>query len=157
MGAFLFGFVQDKLGSVRTLQITLVMWTGVVIAAAMVKDVTSFIILGNVAGLVIGSTQAASRALVAQLAPESQHAEYFGLWALFGKLAGGFGPLIFGQIIWYAGRAAATADGTIPPGAGYRPALYFTTLFFIGGLIWLSIGANDLIRETSGKKAPAVT
>ncbi|PTY00914.1 MFS transporter [Verrucomicrobia bacterium LW23] len=134
IGAFLFGFVQDKVGSIRTLQITLVIWTLVVIAASMVCTGTQFMILGNLAGLVIGATQAASRALVAQLAPESQHAEYFGLWALFGKLAGGCGPLLFGLLI------GGPED--------YPFALCVTTVFFLAGLVWLSIGAEDLAAQT---------
>jgi UMF1 family MFS transporter len=98
VGAFLFGILQDRWGSIPTLRLTLAMWIGTVIAASLVHRVSSFYIVGNVAGLAIGSVQSASRAVVALLAPPDRHAEYFGFWGLFGKLAAGIGPLVYGLI-----------------------------------------------------------
>lgn len=97
-GAFLFGILQDRWGSIPTLRLTLVIWIVVVAGAALTHTVTMFYVVGNLAGLAIGSVQSASRAVVALLAPEDRHAEYFGFWGLFGKLAAGFGPLVYGLI-----------------------------------------------------------
>jgi len=127
LGAFFFGFVQDKWGSILTLRLTLLLWVVVILGAISFKTVASFYIVGNIAGLAIGSAQSASRAVVGLLAPPERHAEYFGFWGLFWKLAAGFGPLTYGLI------SSATHSATL--------ALLSTLVFFLSGL-WLLGGVR---------------
>jgi UMF1 family MFS transporter len=117
-GAVLFGYIQDRIGAKRTYQITLWLWIVCVLAiwqveriAAGVNDVLGttlrtehlFLVLGCVAGMGIGSTQSASRAMVGILAPESKSGEFFGFWGLSGKLASIFGLAAFGLLQYRIG------------------------------------------------------
>jgi UMF1 family MFS transporter len=124
IGAFGFGYVQDAIGHVRALAITLVGWIVMVGLAGFSQDATSFWIAANLAGLCMGSAQAAGRAIVGYLAPPSRLAEFFGLWGLAVKAASIFGPLTYGLVTWlFAGN--------------HRLAIFATGLYFVVGLVLL--------------------
>ena len=82
-GSFAVGFLQDKIGSRKTLAIALSIWIAVSIGAFFTHGKLAFFLLGNGAGLAIGSTQSASRAVVSMLAPPGQAAKFFGFWGVF--------------------------------------------------------------------------
>jgi UMF1 family MFS transporter len=124
LGAFGFGYVQDAIGHVRALAITLVGWIVMVCLAGFSQDVASFWIAANLAGLCMGSSQAAGRAIVGYLAPPARLAEFFGLWGLAVKAASIFGPLTYGVVTWlFAGN--------------HRLAIFATGLYFVVGLALL--------------------
>jgi UMF1 family MFS transporter len=124
IGAFGFGYVQDAIGHVRALAITLVGWIVMVCLAGLSQDATSFWIAANLAGLCMGSSQAAGRAIVGYLAPPARLAEFFGLWGLAVKAASIFGPLTYGVVTWlFAGN--------------HRLAIFATGLYFVVGLALL--------------------
>jgi UMF1 family MFS transporter len=135
LGAFLFGWVQDRIGAVRTVQITLVLWV-LVCAGAYACGEGSEVVAGGLtgkqlfwgvglfAGFGIGSLQSASRALVGLFAPPEKTAELYGFWGLSGKAAYMIGPLIFGAI--------ASAAGS------QRVAMLSTAAFFVLGLIGMA-------------------
>jgi len=123
-GAFGFGYVQDAIGHVRALAITLAGWIVMVCLAGFSRDLTSFWIAANLAGLCMGSSQAAGRAIVGYLAPPARLAEFFGLWGLAVKAASIFGPLTYGAVTWlFAGN--------------HRLAIFATGLYFVVGLALL--------------------
>src|SRR3981189_1461046 len=115
LGAFAFGYLQDAIGHVRAIALTLVGWIAMVVIAAASHSVFSFWVAANLAGLCMGSSQAAARALVGYLAPPSRVGEFFGLWGLSVKAASIFGPLTYGAVTWIFGgnhRLALLATGT---------------------------------------------
>lgn len=120
-GAFAFGWIQDRIGATRTIQIALVLWIVVCTGAYFVQTKGGFWGIALFAGLGIGSLQSASRALVGLFAPVEKSAEFFGFWGLAGKGAYMVGPLIFGEI--------ASRTGS------QRTAMLSTALFFIAGFI----------------------
>jgi UMF1 family MFS transporter len=94
LGAFLFAWVDDWIGSRRTVLIAL---SGLIIAAttAMLVDKPMwFWIAGAALGLFVGPPQAASRSLMARLAPAGRETEFFGLFALSGRATAFLGPLV---------------------------------------------------------------
>jgi UMF1 family MFS transporter len=124
LGAFGFGYVQDAIGHVRAVAITLVGWIVMVCIAGFSHDVPSFWIAANLAGLCMGSSQAAGRAIVGYLAPPSRLAEFFGLWGLAVKAASIFGPLTYGVVTWvFAGN--------------HRLGIFATGIYFVIGLVVL--------------------
>jgi len=123
-GAFGFGYVQDAIGHVRALAITLVGWIVMVCLAGLSQDVSSFWIAANLAGLCMGSSQAAGRAIVGYVAPPARLAEFFGLWGLAVKAASIFGPLTYGAVTWLFG-------------GNHRLAIFATGLYFVVGLALL--------------------
>jgi UMF1 family MFS transporter len=100
LGAFAFGYLQDRIGHVRAVALTLAGWIVMILIAGFSRDATSFWIAANLAGLCMGSSQAAGRAIVGVLAPGARLAEFFGLWGLAVKSASIFGPLTYGAVTW---------------------------------------------------------
>jgi MFS transporter, UMF1 family len=100
VGAFGFGYLQDAIGHVRAVGVTLVGWIVMVLLAYLSQTAFSFWIAANLAGLCMGSAQAAGRAIVGYLAPPARLAEFFGLWGLAVKAASIFGPLTYGLVTW---------------------------------------------------------
>ncbi|MEO0452652.1 MAG: MFS transporter [Verrucomicrobiota bacterium] len=96
LGAFCFGFSQDRIGAKTSLLISLGLWLVVCLSAALVQTKLQFLFVAALAGLVIGSTQAISRAVVGILMPEGTSGQTFGLWNSFAKGAAIIGPLTFG-------------------------------------------------------------
>jgi MFS transporter, UMF1 family len=111
-GALGFGWIQDRLGAVRTYRITLWMWI-VAVALIFLTPTLShglrrlgldwqpqhvFLVVGCAAGMSLGSCQSATRTLVGLFSPLSRSAEFFGFWGLTLKLAGASGLLIIGLL-----------------------------------------------------------
>jgi UMF1 family MFS transporter len=124
VGAFGFGYLQDAVGHVRAVAITLVGWIVMVFIAGTAEGPGAFWIAANLAGLCMGSSQAAGRAVVGYLAPPARLAEFFGLWGLAVKAASIFGPLTYGAVT------------LIFPG-NHRLGIFVTGLYFVIGLLLL--------------------
>ena len=124
LGAFAFGHIQDKLGHLVTIAITLAGWIVMVIIAWLAEDRTTFWIAANLAGLCLGASQSAGRALIGLFSPVSRRAEFFGLWGLAVKLSSILGPLTYGSVSWIT-------DGD------HRLAMLITGSYFIIGLLIL--------------------
>ncbi|KPK11573.1 MAG: MFS transporter [Acidithiobacillales bacterium SG8_45] len=124
IGAFFFGRLQDRFGSVNTLTVILLLWIAALVTAYASTDRTTFWVVANMIGLALGSSQSASRALIGQFSPPGRSAEFFGLWGLAVKLAAILGPLSYGLITWLT-------DGN------HRVAILSTNAFFIVGLFLL--------------------
>ena len=122
LGALAFGWWQDRAGSVNMLTAALLLWCLVAVGAYFCQTKEMFFLVGNVAGLAIGSCQAGSRAVVSLLSPRERAAEFFGFWGVFGKLAAVVGPLFMGVL-------ADLFD--------LRVAVLSTLVFFVGGLLVL--------------------
>ena len=121
IGAFAFGHVQDRIGYVRAIAFTLVGWIVMVLLAWAAPDERMFWLAANLAGLCMGASQSAGRAMVGLLAPPAQQAEFFGLWGLSVKLASIIGPLTYGVTSWLTQ-------------GNHRQALLITGSYFVAGL-----------------------
>ncbi len=121
LGAFAFGHFQDRIGHVRAIALTLVGWMVMVVLAATADGAAAFWLAANIAGLCLGASQSAGRALVGYLAPPERHAEFFGLWGLAVKLSAILGPLTYGLVTWLSGN-------------DHRLAMLITGSYFVVGL-----------------------
>lgn len=95
-GALAFGWIDDWVGPKRAILaalIGLMLFGGLALVA---PDKTWFWVAGMAMGTFMGPAQAASRTLMARLAPADQRAEMFGLYALSGKATNFAGPLTLG-------------------------------------------------------------
>jgi MFS transporter, UMF1 family len=135
LGAFVFGHVQDRIGHVRAIALTLLGWVAMVLLAWAAPDERMFWVAANLAGLCMGASQSAGRAMVGLLAPPAQQAEFFGLWGLAVKLASIMGPLTYGAASW------------ITQG-DHRQSLLITGSYFAAGL-WALRG----VRAARGHRA----
>ena len=84
----------------------------------------AYLILGCLIGAAGAPLQAASRSLLIRLAPKDRIAQYFGLFALTGKVTSFIGPLLIGLV------TAATAS--------QKAGMAVLVLFFVTGLALLS-------------------
>jgi UMF1 family MFS transporter len=121
VGAFVFGQVQDRLGHVRTIVLTLIGWMLTVLLAYMAQGPALFWVAANLVGLCLGSSQSAGRALVGYLSPPGRSAEFFGLWGLAVKLSSILGPITYGLVTWVSG-------------GDHRLAILITGVYFIIGI-----------------------
>ncbi|MFT4190656.1 MAG: MFS transporter [Comamonas sp.] len=144
-GAFLCGYGQDRLGHRRMLALTLLGWIVTCLLAAWATTKGQFWWAAAIAGLCMGSSQSAGRAMVGLLAPEPRLAEFFGLWTLATRLASIIGPLSYGLITW-------AANGN------QRVAILATAVLFVAGLalLWpIDLARGQRSREPGrGALAP---
>lgn len=131
IGAFLFGFVDDRIGGKKTLIITLVALTIAGIIGVGTTTVAGFWVAATLIGVMMGPNQSASRSLLSRLVPEHKHAEAFGLFAFSGKLSSMLGPLVYGSVV------AATGN--------HKLAMSSIVVFFVVGLAVLLT-----VREQEG-------
>jgi UMF1 family MFS transporter len=103
LGALAWAWPTDRFGAKRVVMITLVQWALVAVAAFFVQTQAQFFAVAVLAGTGLGAVQAASRALLASLAPPGSEARMFGFYALCGKSAAIMGPLVFGGVSYAAG------------------------------------------------------
>jgi MFS transporter, UMF1 family len=120
-GAFVFGFLQDRLGAARSIQIALILWIVVCVSTYFCTTKALFWGIALTAGIGIGSLQGVSRGLVGLFSPPPKSGEFFGFWGLAGKSAYMLGPVIFGAI-----SSAAESQ---------RIAMLSTALFFLAGFV----------------------
>jgi MFS transporter, UMF1 family len=124
VGAFGFGYVQDRIGHKMALALTLLGWILMVLIAGLTHSVAMFWLAAAIAGFCMGSSQSCGRALVGYLTPATHLAEFFGLWALATRLSAVVGPVVYGLVTW----------GT---SGNHRLAIMVTGLFFVLGLLLL--------------------
>ena len=135
VGAFAFGYWQDRTGHKRALAVTLVGWIVMCALAALATTAALFWVAAVVAGLCMGSSQSAGRAMAGLLAPPDKLAEFFGLWTFAVRLAAIIGPVTYGLVTW------ATAGN-------HRLAIVSTAAFFVLGLLLLrSVNVERGARE----------
>jgi MFS transporter, UMF1 family len=94
---------------------------GALFAAASER---AYLLLGCLIGAAGGPLQAASRTLLIRLAPKDRIAQYFGLFALTGKITSFIGPLLIGII------TAVTES--------QKAGMAVLVLFFVAGLVLLA-------------------
>jgi UMF1 family MFS transporter len=125
VGAFAFGYWQDRIGHRVALAVTLVGWIVMTVLAVAATSAALFWVAAVVAGLCMGSSQSAGRAMAGAFAPENRLAEFFGLWTFAVRLAAILGPMTYGLV-------------TLLTAGNHRIAILSTGLFFVVGLLVLS-------------------
>ena len=57
-----------------------------------------FLLLGCMAGALLGGSQGLARSIFGQMVPETRSAEFFGFFGFFGRVAAIIGPLLYGTL-----------------------------------------------------------
>ena len=138
LGAFAFGYFQDRIGHKQALGATLIGWVVMTVLAYAATTAALFWVAAVIAGLCMGSSQSAGRAMVGVFAPRQRLAEYYGLWTFATSLASIVGPLTYGAVTWLTA-------------GNHRLAIVSTGVFFVVG--WLAMRPIDVRR---GAAAAAV-
>ncbi|HNQ63338.1 MAG TPA: MFS transporter [Syntrophorhabdaceae bacterium] len=124
----------DYWGPKKVVCLSLLIWIAITIAAYFVNNKLYFMLIASVAGLSLGTIQAATRAFYTQFISKGMESEYFGVYNLVGKSSAILGPIVFG--------AMSSTFGS------QRPAVLSVSLFFVIGYF--------ILRTVDGGK-PNVT
>ncbi|HWP83239.1 MAG TPA: MFS transporter [Bacteroidota bacterium] len=131
VGSVIFGVLADKFGQKRTLTVTLLLWTGIVLLAYFVTSKELFYAVGLLAGVALGSSQSTSRSLMSLITPAEKKTEFFGFFSFFGKASAILGPAVFGFISSFVDQ---------------RTAILSVGLFLMAGLVLLQRVEEPRVR-----------
>jgi len=133
LGAFLFGFVDDRLGGRRTIAISVVGLSVGAIIGVLAPNRTWFWVASVFIGIFAGPNQAASRSLMARFTPAHRQAEFFGFFAFSGKITAFIGPFMVGTVneIFQSQRAGMAS---------------VVLLFLLGGVLLAGVNEAEGIR-----------
>jgi UMF1 family MFS transporter len=143
-GALLLGALAARIGAVRTVLLSLVLWLVVVVAAYWLpaRAPIPFMILGAGIGLVLGGSQALTRSLFSQLIPTGQEGEYYGFYEISDRGTSWLGPLFFGLIYQLT--------------ASYRLGIVSLVIFFVVGGVLLAFVPMRRAIEAAGNTPPTL-
>ncbi|MCB8946212.1 MAG: MFS transporter [Ardenticatenaceae bacterium] len=123
-GAFLFGYVAQRVGAKRAIMMSLGIWSVIVIYAyVLLTNEVQLFVLGFVLAIVLGGSQALSRSLFSQMIPADHEAEYFGFYEVSERGTSWLGPLAFAAAVQITGSQ--------------RSAIVSLIIFFVVGLVLL--------------------
>lgn len=126
LGAFVFGFVDDKIGGRNTILVTIAALGATTALAAWAPDRTWFWVAGILLGIFVGPNQSASRSLMGRFVPQRHQNEFFGFFAFSGKATAFAGPMLLGVL----------TDAFNSQRVGIASILAF---FLVGGLILMTV------------------
>jgi UMF1 family MFS transporter len=132
LGAWAFGFLDDRAGARATILLSLLALSAATLAAVLAPSKTAFWVAGLVLGIFAGPTQSASRSLMGRFVPPRHHTEFFGFYAFSGKATAFAGPLLLGIFTQLHGQRT-----------GMATVLGF---FLAGGVLLLSVNEREGIE-----------
>ncbi len=98
-GAFIMSRLSGRIGNIKTLGISLVIWLGVCAAAFVIATPVQFYGLACAVGIVMGGVQALARSTYSKYLPETEdHASYFSFYDATEKIGIVTGTLFFGTM-----------------------------------------------------------
>lgn len=122
--SFLFGYIASKIGTKKSIYISLTIYIIIVTWGFFLDTARDFWILAFLVGTVQGGSQALSRSLYGSMVPKNKSAEFFGFLGISSKFAAIFGPFIFGLVAQLTGSS--------------RYGIVSLIIFFVVGLLLLS-------------------
>ncbi|MEU7619014.1 MFS transporter [Micromonospora rifamycinica] len=143
-GALGLGALARRIGAWKTVLLSLVLWTGVILGAFRLpaEAPVPFMILGGAIGLVLGGSQALSRSLFSQLIPAGREGEYYGFYEISDKGTSWLGPLAFGLVFQLT--------------SSYRVGLVSLLIFFVVGFALLAAVPMRRAILAAGNTPPRV-
>lgn len=125
-GAWLFARISGRIGNIRALILSIIIWIIVIIAVFFVNDAVGFIVVACFVGVVMGGTQALARSTYSKMLPETNdHTSFFSFYDVMEKLATVGGTFSFGIIEAITGSM--------------RYSVLAITFFFAVGLVFMFI------------------
>ena len=100
LGSALCGILVDHYGAKKTLSTVILSWVMVLALIVATHHQLLFWILGALVGALLGATWTSARPLLISLVPREMLGEFFGLYALSGKVAAITGPLIWSTVTY---------------------------------------------------------
>jgi UMF1 family MFS transporter len=139
-GAFVFGWLVDRIGGKRSLVLAIGLMILVVIWLYFNQSVTGYFFVGAAAGVAMAGIQSVSRTMIALFSPAGRGAEFYGFFAVVGRTSSFIGPAVYGLVaseaaFWYQSQGQAQ---TAAEQEGQRLAILVIAAFLILGLAVLA-------------------
>jgi UMF1 family MFS transporter len=106
-GSFGFLWIEKRVGTKRTLVISLVIWLVALSWALFMRTWVEFYIMAGIIGLVLGVSQSAGRTMFGMFTPRSKSAQFFSFYGISGKVSSLIGPLLFAFVDYFFNARAA--------------------------------------------------
>jgi UMF1 family MFS transporter len=104
IGGFVWGWLTDRLGPKRTLNLVLRAWVGVFLLAAAVGiaklPLAALYLVAVAAGFALGGIWAADRPYMLRLTPPARVGEFYGLYGMVGRFSAIAGPGIWAGVTY---------------------------------------------------------
>jgi len=98
-GGFAWGWVVDRIGPKRTLNIVLLLWMAIFAMAAAIGflhlPIAVLYVVAAMAGLGLGGTWSADRPYMLRLTPPDRVGEFYGLYGMVGRFSAITGPVLW--------------------------------------------------------------
>lgn len=133
----LFGKIAERLGSKRSLYISLGIYVLIVVFGYFMTEAWQFYTLAFVVGMVQGGSQSIARSIYSRLVPVDRPAEFFGFLSVSSKFSAIVGPFVFSVV----GLATGSS----------RLGILALAVFFIVGIVLLA--KVDLRKGAAEAKA----
>lgn len=151
LGGFMWGWVVDRIGPKRTLDIVLYLWIATFTLASFVGllglPIVTLWIVAGMAGVALGGVWSADRPLMLRLTPPDRIGEFYGLYGMVGRFSA-----ISGPVIWAAVTALTVRRLHMPVqvGQGYG---VIALLFMVLVSWWILRKIDDSPRSWSALAA----
>jgi len=126
LGAWLFALLSERIGNIKAISLSVVIWIFVCVWAYFIKGVAGFVSVAVVIGIVMGAAQALARSTYSKMLPETKdHTSFFSFYDVMEKFATVGGTFSFGIMEILTGSM--------------RYSVLTVALFFLIGLVFLGV------------------
>lgn len=147
VGGFFWGWLVDRIGPKRTLDIVLRLWVATFVAAAsmglMHLPLWLFFVVASSAGVALGGIWAADRPLMLRLTPPDRIGEFYGLYGMVGRFSA-----ITGPVIWAVVAKLTIENGLMKPEQGQGVGV-LVLLILVGIAYYILRPVSDERRDWS--------
>lgn len=140
-GSLVLGRAADRLGAKRTLSAVLLLWVLILVIGVQARNYWALVLMGLLAGVATGAVFSVSRSLMALLSPKDREGEFFGFYAVAGRVSAIIGPVLFGAVSSISGNQ--------------RLALSSLLILMVAGLVVLQTVSAPAPASVGAPQAPS--
>jgi UMF1 family MFS transporter len=116
VGGFVWGWIVDRIGPKRTLNIVLCLWMATFVLAAAIGllrlPIVYLYVVAGLAGIALGGVWSADRPYMLRLTPPDRVGEFYGLYGMVGRFSAITGPVLWAATTYIAVERCGLAELT---------------------------------------------
>lgn len=148
LGGFFWGWLTDRRGPKRTLNLVLLAWMLIFVGAALIGIVGlplwTLYVIAACAGFALGGVWAADRPFMLRLTPPARIGEFYGLYGMVGRFSAITGPIVW-AIVTYLTIQVLRLQPRVGQGIGVLVLLALVILSYV-----ILRPVSDTSREWQG-------
>ena len=143
LGATMMARLSNRIGNIRVLMLSVVIWIGICVTAYFIHTIYHFYMIAVVIGLVMGGVQSMSRSTYSKIMPPTKDtASFFSFYDVTEKFSMAIGLFTFGFVEHLTGNM--------------RYSIFALGAFFLIGLVFLAI-VNNMQRKSGLTSSSALS